>query len=80
MTQLSLGLNSQGSNIKLVKDVYLGLFIHRIFDDGIQCVRPVLSNAVATSRMWVFLSRLIYVSGRVIALQYCVGFCNDAST
>ena len=79
MMQLSLGLNSQGSSVKLVKDVYLGLFIQRMFDDSIQCVRPVLSNAVATSHMWVFLSRLIYLSWKIIALQYCVGFCH-AST
>ena len=56
MMQPCLGLNFQGSNVKLVKDVYVGLFIQRIFEDCIQCVRPLLSNAVATGHMWLLSS------------------------
>lgn len=45
MMQLSLGLNSQGSSVKLVGKMFIWVYLFKeCLIDSIQCVRPVLSN------------------------------------
>ena len=51
MMRLCVGLNCQGSNVKLGKVIYLGPLIQKIVVDWIQCVRSVLSRAVALGHM-----------------------------
>lgn len=53
MMQLCLGLKFPGFKCRVREIyIYLSLFIQRIFADCIECVRPVLSNTVATGHVF----------------------------